>query len=110
MANYVQDMIINQLLRDRIMRYSDNNKYMEEPKDAEGKNTCLFVPKEYTGRLIFEELYEWMKEKKEEWQKEQKKNEQCKTCNGTGKVPKDSKGKGKQESKDGQGNYGKEIY
>ena len=62
MANYVQDMIINQLLRDRIMRYSDNNKYMEEPKDAEGKNTCLFVPKEYTGNLFFEELYAWFQE------------------------------------------------
>jgi hypothetical protein len=69
----------------------------------------LFVPKEYTGKLIFEELYEWLKDEKEKWQKEQKKNSECKSCNGSGKKDQgqgqqDQKQKGQgQQSGDGEG-------
>jgi len=67
---------------------------------------ALFVPKDYQGKLIFEELYEWLKDEKEKWEKEQKKNSQCKSCNGSGKKDQgqkqDQKGKGQQPG-DGQG-------
>jgi len=46
---------------------------------------ALFVPKEYEGKLIFEELYEWLKDEKEKWDKQQKQNQECQSCNGTGK-------------------------
>jgi hypothetical protein len=62
---------------------------------------ALFVPKEYTGKLIFEELYEWLKDEKEKWQKEQKKNSECKSCGGSGKK---DQGQGQQDQKQkGQG-------
>ena len=80
MSNIVQDMIINHIIWEDIP-----HAFVEIPKSPDGKNMALFVPKEYTGKLIFEELYEWMKEEKEKWQKEQKQDCSCKTCNGTGK-------------------------
>jgi hypothetical protein len=74
---------------------------------------ALFVPKEYTGKLIFEELYEWLKDEKEKWQKEQKQNSECQSCNGSGKKDQSQKGdqpgegqqpgEGKGEKKDGEG-------
>lgn len=85
MSNIAQDMIINHVIWEDI-----NHNFVEIPKDKEGKNMALFIPKEYTGKLIFEELYEWLKEKKEEWQKEQKANgdkSKCQSCGGTGKKP-----------------------
>jgi hypothetical protein len=67
---------------------------------------ALFVPKEYNGKLIFEELYEWMKEEKEKWQKEQKKNCECSSCGGTGKKQDQSqKGQGNQQGQE-QGDQG----
>lgn len=65
MANVVQDMIINHIIWEDI-----SHTFVEIPKDSDGKNMGLFVPIEYTGKLIFEELYEWMQEEKEKWQKE----------------------------------------
>lgn len=109
MSNIVQDMIINHVIWEDI-----THDFVEIPKSPDGKNMALFVPKEYTGNLIFEELYEWMKEEKEKWQKEQKKN-CCKTCNGSGKKegqgqkqdgqgqPQNQGGGQGQEQKDGQG-------
>jgi hypothetical protein len=73
---------------------------------------ALFVPKEYTGKLIFEELYEWLKDEKEKWQKEQKQNSECQSCKGSGKKdpqkgdqPGEGQqpGEGKGEKKDGEG-------
>jgi hypothetical protein len=71
-------MIINHIIWEDI-----SHKYVEIPKDAEGRNMALFVPKEYKGRLIFEELYEWLRDEKEKRDKQKKQN-QCGTCDGTG--------------------------
>jgi predicted metal-dependent peptidase len=100
MSNIVQDMIINHIIWEDIP-----HAFVEIPKSPDGKNMALFVPKEYTGKLIFEELYEWMKEEKEKWQKEQKGDCSCKTCNGTGKKQdgKSQSNQQGQEKGDGQG-------
>ena len=101
LSNIVQDMIINHVIWEDI-----SHAFVEIPKNKDGKNMALFVPKDYTGKLIFEELYEWMKEKKEEFQKKQKedksKNSECQSCSGSGK--KDGKQKGDQSGQgEGQG-------
>ena len=98
MANIAQDMIINHIIWEDI-----NHNFVEIPKDKNGKNMALFVPKEYTGKLIFEELYEWLKEEKEKWQKSNQCQSQCQSCNGTGqKQDKSQGGKGQQQGQ-GQG-------
>jgi predicted metal-dependent peptidase len=97
LSNIVQDMIINHIIWEDI-----SHTFVEIPKSSDGKNMALFVPKEFTGKLIFEELYEWMKEEKEKWQKEQKCNSECKSCGGSGK--KDGKGQGESQE---QGEEGK---
>ena len=80
LSNIAQDMIINHIIWEDIP-----NNYVEIPKDEHGRNMALFVPKEYKGKLIFEELYEWLRDEQEKHQKKQKQNSQCKTCNGSGK-------------------------
>jgi predicted metal-dependent peptidase len=79
LSNIAQDMIINHVIWEDIP-----HAFIEIPKDKNGKNMALFVPKEYEGKLIFEELYEWLKDEKEKWNKEQKKNQECQSCNGAG--------------------------
>ena len=69
LSNIAQDMIINHVIWEDIP-----HAFVEIPKNKDGKNMALFVPKEYEGKLIFEELYEWLKDEKEKWQKENKKN------------------------------------
>lgn len=113
LSNIAQDMIINHVIWEDIP-----HAFVEIPKSPDGKNMALFVPKEYTGKLIFEELYEWLKEEKEKWQKEQKQNSQCQSCGGSGKKddkgqkqdqkgqgqqPGDGQGKGEKQDGDGQG-------
>jgi predicted metal-dependent peptidase len=103
LSNIAQDMIINHVIWEDIP-----HAFVEIPKSKDGKNMALFVPKEYEGKLIFEELYEWLKEEKDKWQKEQKQNQECSSCNGTGKKQDgqekgDGQGDG-QEKGDGQGN------
>jgi hypothetical protein len=71
MSNIAQDMIINHIIWEDI-----SHNFVEIPKSEDGKNMALFVPKEYTGKLIFEELYEWLKDEKEKYDKEKKKQEQ----------------------------------
>ena len=96
MSNIAQDMIINHVIWEDIP-----HAFVEIPKNKDGKNMALFVPKEYEGKLIFEELYEWLKDEKEKWQKEQKKNSECKSCGGSGKK---DQGQGQQDQKQkGQG-------
>ncbi len=103
MSNIVQDMIINHIIWEDI-----THDFVEIPKSPDGKNMALFVPKEYTGNLIFEELYEWMKEEKEKWKKEQEKNA-CKTCNGSGKKDKQNQnGQGEKQDQNGDGQDKKE--
>jgi hypothetical protein len=106
-------MIINHVIWEDIP-----HAFVEIPKSPDGKNMALFVPKEYEGKLIFEELYEWLKEEKEKWQKEQKQNSQCQSCGGSGKKqdgqgqqpqkgdgqqPGDGKGKGEKQDGEGEG-------
>lgn len=80
LANIAQDMIINHI----IVQDFDYD-WIEIPKDEEGKNMPLFVPKEYDGDLIFEELYDWLRQKKDESKE---------------------KGDGDSENKDGKNQYG----
>ena len=100
MSNIAQDMIINHIIWEDI-----SHSFVEIPKSADGKNMALFVPKEYTGKLIFEELYEWLKDEKEKYDKEKKdgkcKNDKCQSCNGSGK--KDDKGQGQKQEQQGGG-------
>ena len=99
LSNIAQDMIINHVIWEDIP-----HTFVEIPKSPDGKNMALFVPKEYTGKLIFEELYEWLKDEKEKWQKEQKKNSECQSCKGTGNKDGDKGEKGKgQEKGEAQG-------
>jgi predicted metal-dependent peptidase len=98
LSNIVQDMIINHVIWEDI-----SHSFVEIPKSKDGKNMALFVPKEYTGKLIFEELYEWLKEEKDKWQKEQKQKQKCSSCDGTGEKQ-DQDGQGQ----DGQGQDGQD--
>jgi predicted metal-dependent peptidase len=91
LSNIVQDMIINHVIWEDIKHF-----FIEIPKSKDGKNMALFVPKEYKGKLIFEELYEWMKDEKEKWEKSKKSNSKCSSCNGSGE-----KDQGKSQSQDG---------
>lgn len=97
LSNIAQDMIINHVIWEDL-----SHDFVEIPKDSNGNNMALFVPKEYTGKLIFEELYEWLKEEKEKWDKQQKQNSKCKSCDGSGKKG-DQKGDGKGEKSDQKG-------
>lgn len=107
LSNIAQDMIINHIIWEDI-----SHAFVEIPKSPDGKNMALFVPKEYTGKLIFEELYEWLKEEKEKYDKQKKdkgcKNDKCQSCDGSGqKQEKGDKGdkqdKGQGQPQDGQG-------
>jgi len=96
MSNIAQDMIINHIIWEDI-----SHTFVEIPKDKNGKNMALFVPKEYTGKLIFEELYEWLKEEKEKWQKSNQSQSQCQSCSGSGKNQKSQGGQGQQQGQGG---------
>jgi len=103
LSNIAQDMIINHIIWEDIP-----NNYVEIPKDPNGRNMALFVPKEYTGKLIFEELYEWLRDEKEKHDKKKQQNK-CKSCNGSGQKQeqgqKGQQGQGQQPG-DGQGGQG----
>lgn len=106
MSNIAQDMIINHVIWEDI-----SHSFVEIPKSPDGKNMALFVPKEYTGKLIFEELYEWLKEEKDKWKKEQDQKNKCQTCDGTGEKQQSQSGKGEkggQEQGEGQGDGGQD--
>ena len=111
LSNIVQDMIINHIIWEDI-----SHTFVEIPKSKDGKNMALFVPNEYKGKLIFEELYEWMRDEKEKWDKQNKKDNSCKSCSGSGKKEKGDgqeksdekgegleKGEGQGEGQDGEG-------
>lgn len=101
LSNIVQDMIINHIIWEDI-----THNFVEIPKDDKGRNMALFVPKEYDGKLIFEDLYEWMSNKKDEYDQRKKESgeEEGADTDGEG----ESKGNGGSggESKD-YGPYGK---
>ena len=109
-ANVVQDMIINQIIYDEIMKKqglgTGSKPFIGIPRDELGNNSALMVPKEYKGEQIFEDLYEWYVTKKREWQEKNKENIQkmqsqankCPKC-GSPMTPNDNG-----EPKDGDGN------
>jgi predicted metal-dependent peptidase len=78
LSNIVQDMIINEVIKtDIIERIKKDNiidkrnaKFAEIPKSGDKKVWVLTKPKEYTGRLIYEEMYLWLvneKKKYDDW-------------------------------------------
>ena len=89
LANIAQDMIINHIIWDDI-----NHDFVDIPKYADteenrkfgsvDKNMALFVPKEYNGRLIFEDLYMWLRDKNDEYQNKQNQKSQEKSSDGDG--------------------------
>jgi predicted metal-dependent peptidase len=95
LSNIAQDMIINHIIWEDIP-----STYVEIPKDKDGKNMALFIPKEYTGKLIFEEVYEWLREEKEKREKEKKQN-QCQSCDGSGKDKQKQEGQSQDKSNSG---------
>ena len=98
LSNVAQDMIINHIIWEDI-----DHSFIEIPKDYRGRNMTLFVPIEYTGGLIFEELYEWLRDERDKRKKQKKCNSQCQSCNGTGKKqPGQGQGQGQQPGQ-GQG-------
>jgi predicted metal-dependent peptidase len=112
LSNIAQDMIINHVIWEDI-----SHSFVEIPKDKNGKNMALFVPKDYPGKLIFEELYEWLKEEIDKFQKKQKEgkcqNSECQSCSGSGKKqeeqgqqPGDGQGQEPCPDCDGTGNEG----
>lgn len=71
LSNIAQDMIINQILVKDI-----KSSFIDIIKDKKtGKNSALFIPKEYEGEWVFEILYDWLKLKKEETNKRRKKKQ-----------------------------------
>ena len=130
-ANIVQDMIINQIILDEIMKQqglgSGPSPFITVPKDMFKKNSALFIPKEYKGEAVFEDLYEWYVNKKREWQEKNKEKIQqmrkeagkCPKCGSSipqpgdqpddkssGNDNKDGQGKDNKEGKEGQGKGG----
>ena len=103
LSNIAQDMIINHIIWEDIP-----NTFVEIPKDDSGRNMALFIPKEYKGKLIFEEVYEWLRDKQEEHRKKQQKNGKCSTCNGTGQKPQSGKGNQPGQQGPSEGGQGKE--
>jgi predicted metal-dependent peptidase len=104
LSNIAQDMIINHVIWEDIPA-----SFVEIPKDENGRNMALFIPKEYKGKLIFEEVYEWLRDEKEKHDKKQKQNGQCSTCKGTGqKQDKSDKGDSKDKQDGGQEGQGEQ--
>lgn len=93
-ANIIQDMIINQIIYDDIMKHDKTKDKVTIPRHTEKylmnretgkpyidsggnpilnpyykKNMGVFVPKEYNGQHIFEDLYEWMKDRHSDYKK-----------------------------------------
>lgn len=128
-ANIAQDMIINQIIYDDIVKKFKNeggsrkdiidvpkshNEFIMGPdkkpiqdKDGNklknpmfGKNTAMFIPKEYTGEAIFENLYEWLKEQYDDY-KERKEKQQG-DGNGSGNDQGNHKGDSKNDNQNNQ--------
>jgi len=109
MANIAQDMIINQIIYDEIMVQQELGKpgsgvksdpFIDIPKDHFKKNSAMFVPKEYKGEQIFEELYEWLITEQKKWRK--KNSDKLKDMkNGSSNCPKCGSSMSNQDKKDG---------
>ena len=120
-ANIVQDMIINQIIVDEIMKQgglgSGPKPFISVPKDMFDNNSALMIPKEYKGEAIFEDLYEWYVNKRREWQEKNKDKIQqmrkqagkCPKCGQPMPQPGDQPGEGGGEGdQEGEGQGDKE--
>ena len=127
-ANIVQDMIINQIIHDEIMKQSGLGSgpkpFISIPKDMFKNNSALFIPKEYKGEAIFEDLYEWFVNKRREWQEKNKEEvkkmrKEANKCSNCGapldhgndkqdqKAEKENQGDGDKEGDEQEGEKGK---
>ncbi|MCK9415532.1 VWA-like domain-containing protein [Candidatus Dojkabacteria bacterium] len=59
-ANLAADMIINSIIHGDLIIGEGLSKMIEIPKDKDGNNTVIFLPKEYDGFPIFEDVYAWL--------------------------------------------------
>jgi predicted metal-dependent peptidase len=133
LSNVAQDMIINQIIHDDIMKSSSLKGFVEIPKSHDeylklpdgtfvldkkgkqiknpnyGRNTAMFVPKKYKGQLVFEELYEWLLEELQKYKNRQKSqgNQSDKNSKGQGQgnqqQQKGNQGQGNQQDPNGEG-------
>ena len=132
-ANIAQDMIINQIIFDDIMKHEKTKGKVEIPKchnefvmgrDGQpligkdgkpiknpffGKNNGLFIPADYPGEHIFENLYEYLKDKQDDYKKrlaalrQKQQQEQQKQDQKGDKKDKGQSGKEKGGNQPGQG-------
>jgi len=70
LANVAQDMIINYIILQDIPK-----SYAELPTDSMGRNMGVFLPDEYDGKLIFEELYKWLEGEYDNYRMEKSKKD-----------------------------------
>lgn len=75
-ANLAADMIINSIIYADIYFIKKNDKgipiysnKIEILKDDKDRNSVVFIPKEYEGAAIFEELYLWLNDRYTKWLK-----------------------------------------
>jgi len=66
-ANLSADMIINSIIHGDLIVGEGLGNMIEIPKNEDGKNTVVFLPKEYNGPAIFEDVYAWLLKKYEKW-------------------------------------------
>jgi predicted metal-dependent peptidase len=72
-SNIAQDMIINKIIFDDIVKTKNNLVigFVEEPI-INGENITIYPPIEYKGNLIFEELYWWLIKENEKYKNKDK--------------------------------------
>lgn len=73
MANICQDMIINNTIIEDMNKEFVSIPTIKEGKEK-GKEACLRIPTKYTGKHVFEFLYDYMDSQLEKYIKEQKAN------------------------------------
>ena len=88
LANLAADMIINSTIHGDLILGEGLGKMIDIPKDEHGNNCVIFLPKEYTGHAIFEEVYHWLLKEYNKWS-----NENSHKQNGGGSVQIDKNGK-----------------
>ena len=133
-ANIAQDMIINQIIHDEIMKHDKTKDKVSIPKhkdeyflDENGKqiiadngkpiknpmydkNMGVFIPKEYNGEPIFENLYEWLKDKQDDYRERKGKSQQQQGQSDQGQSDQGDSQDGKNGSNTAKDSFGKPIY
>lgn len=66
-SNLAADMIINSIIHEELIIAEGLSDLIEIPKDQYGNNSVVFIPIEYDGEPIFEDLYNWLNEKYKNW-------------------------------------------